>query len=204
VLEHIPDPVGFLRTIRDANAGVGRIYIEVPCLDWILENRAWFDVFYEHVNYFRRSDFERMFGRIVRLERTFGGQYLSVVAELSSLRDPGPAPPPAWPSDFLGGLDRTLAEDAGRPAELVWGAGSKGVIFSLLRERRGRPISAAVDIHPSKQGRFLPCTGVPVLDPVTAFARFPAGSMAWVMNPNYLDEVRALAAGRLDVRAVGA
>lgn len=203
VLEHIPDPVGFLRTIRDANAGVGRIYIEVPCLDWILENRAWFDVFYEHVNYFRRSDFERMFGRIVRLERTFGGQYLSVVAELSSLRDPGPAPAPVWPSDFLGGLDRTLADGAGRPAELVWGAGSKGVIFSLLRERRGRPISAAVDIHPSKQGRFLPCTGVPVLNPAAAVERFPSGSIAWVMNPNYLDEVRAVAGGRLDVRVVG-
>lgn len=203
VLEHIPDPVGFLRTIRDANAGVGRIYIEVPCLDWILETRAWFDVFYEHVNYFRGSDFERMFGRIVRLERTFGGQYLSVVAELSSLRDPGPAAPPAWPTDFLDGLDRTVAEGAGRPAELIWGAGSKGVIFSLLRQRRGRPISAAVDIHPSKQGRYLPCTGVPVLDPGTAFGRFPTGSVAWVMNPNYLDEVRALAAGHFDVRAVG-
>jgi SAM-dependent methyltransferase len=30
VLEHVRDPVGFLRHIRDSNGGAGRIYIEVP------------------------------------------------------------------------------------------------------------------------------------------------------------------------------
>ena len=66
VLEHIPDPVSFLEGISDPNGGGGLIYIEVPCLDWILEHHSWFDVFYEHVNYFRLSDFERMFGKVIR------------------------------------------------------------------------------------------------------------------------------------------
>lgn len=65
VLEHVQDPVGFLEGLRDANGGGGLIYIEVPCFDWILRKRAWFDIFYEHVNYFRLSDFSRMFGRVV-------------------------------------------------------------------------------------------------------------------------------------------
>jgi SAM-dependent methyltransferase len=202
VLEHIPDPVSFLGHVRDANAGHGRVYLEVPCLDWILDSGAWFDVFYEHVNYFRHADFERMFGKVVTIERTFGGQYLSVVAELSSLRAPGPAPAPAWPDDFLAGLDRTIQEGRGAPHELVWGAGSKGVIFSLLRQRRGRPIAAAIDIHPGKQHRFLPCTGLPVLDPATAQRRFAPGTLAWVMNPNYADEIRSTAGGHFDVRVM--
>jgi hypothetical protein len=50
VLEHIQDPVDFLRQLKDANGGQGRIYIEVPCFDWICRHRAWFDIFYEHVN----------------------------------------------------------------------------------------------------------------------------------------------------------
>ena len=49
VLEHIPNPYDFLCRLRDANGGGGLIYIEVPCFDWILSKRAWFDIFYEHV-----------------------------------------------------------------------------------------------------------------------------------------------------------
>lgn len=74
VLEHVPDPYDFLCQLRDANGGSGLIYIEVPCFDWICENRAWFDVFYEHVNYFRMADFEKMFGRLVSSGRLFGDQ----------------------------------------------------------------------------------------------------------------------------------
>ncbi|REN21137.1 methyltransferase domain-containing protein, partial [Mycobacterium tuberculosis] len=61
VLEHIPQPFEFLKEIADANGGQGKIYIEVPCFDWICRHGAWFDIFYEHVNYFRATDFERMF-----------------------------------------------------------------------------------------------------------------------------------------------
>ena len=64
VLEHIQRPAAFLAELREANGGGGTIFIEVPCLDWICRHRAWFDVFYEHVNYFRLDDFRRMFGRI--------------------------------------------------------------------------------------------------------------------------------------------
>ena len=46
VLEHVADPVAFLAMLREANGGRGRIYIEVPCLDWIATHHAWFDIFY--------------------------------------------------------------------------------------------------------------------------------------------------------------
>jgi SAM-dependent methyltransferase len=88
VLEHIPDPVSFLQRLAAANGNRGLIYIEVPCLDWICQHRAWFDIFYEHVNYFRLTDFDRIFGRVVHSARAFGGQYLTVVADLSTLRVP--------------------------------------------------------------------------------------------------------------------
>lgn len=57
VLEHVQQPVQFLKQIAEANGHAGRIYIEVPCFDWIREHNAWFDIFYEHVNYFRLDDF---------------------------------------------------------------------------------------------------------------------------------------------------
>ena len=88
VLEHIQDPVSFLHQLKTANGGNGKIYIEVPCFDWICEHKAWFDIFYEHVNYFRLADFKRMFGEVIESGKVFGGQYLYVIAELSSLRIP--------------------------------------------------------------------------------------------------------------------
>lgn len=88
VLEHVQDPMAFLEGLRDANGGVGLIYIEVPCFEWVLRKRAYFDIFFEHVNYFRLSDFGCMFARVIESGHLFGGQYLYIVADLSTLREP--------------------------------------------------------------------------------------------------------------------
>ncbi|MEA3642374.1 MAG: hypothetical protein VBE63_20880 [Lamprobacter sp.] len=111
VLEHLQTPFEFLRQVRDANGGAGLIYIEVPCLEWIGQQRAWFDIFYEHVNYFRPSDFRRLFGEVVAAGHLFGGQYQYVIAELASLRRPLAEDQDAFqlPDDFLSSLaDRRL------------------------------------------------------------------------------------------------
>jgi SAM-dependent methyltransferase len=193
VLEHIPDPVAFLQRLAAANGNRGLIYIEVPCLDWICQHRAWFDIFYEHVNYFRLTDFDRIFGRVVHSARAFGGQYLTVVADLSTLRVPkrDEADAVAFPADLVSRLTEESAADQG--PVVVWGGASKGVIFSLLRERAGRPVDRVIDINPAKQGRYLPATGLRVQSPAEGLADLAPGSQIYVMNPNYLDEVRALA-----------
>ncbi len=193
VLEHIADPVGFLYRLAAANGHKGLIYIEVPCFDWICRHNAWFDIFYEHVNYFRLSDFSRIFGRVIHAGRGFGGQYLTVIADLATLRPPvrDPADTVDFPADFIARLTAEAGSDSGRI--VVWGGASKGVIFSLLRERAGCPVDRVIDINPAKQGRYLPATGLRVLSPEEGLAGLPEGSQIYVMNPNYLEEVRAMA-----------
>jgi len=88
VLEHIQNPIDFLEKLKHSNNGRGKIYIEVPCFDWICKRKAWFDIYYEHVNYFRISDFNRIFGEVIESGYCFGEQYLYVVAELGSLKIP--------------------------------------------------------------------------------------------------------------------
>ncbi len=193
VLEHIKDPFSFLHQLKEANGGRGRIYIEVPCFDWICEHRAWFDIFYEHVNYFRLSDFSRFFGEIVSGGHLFGNQYLYVVADLGSLRQhPLPAEGGfSLPDDFTRAIDQ---EQAGNEAGVVvWGGASKGVIFSLLRARAGAPVDKVIDINPEKQGRFLPGTGLMVHSPEQVLPELPKGSRIYVMNSNYLQEIRGMA-----------
>lgn len=191
VLEHIQDPVAFLGQLKEANNHQGLIYIEVPCFDWIRDNRAWFDVFYEHVNYFRLSDFSRMFGSIKASGHVFGGQYLYAVADLSTLREPVYEPSLAvdMPADFA----LPLHHEKDEAPSIVWGGASKGVIFSLHRARMGAPVSAVVDINPAKQGKYLPITGIEVESPETVLSRLDKDSTIFVMNSNYLDEIKAMA-----------
>ncbi|MBD8494744.1 methyltransferase domain-containing protein [Pseudomonas syringae] len=207
VLEHIPDPVAFLHTISHANGG-GLIYIEVPCLDWILAHRAWFDVFYEHVNYFRLEDFQRLFGTVQEAGHLFGGQYLYVVADLASLRTHLPAPKTQVqvPAGFRHSIEQALSIARNSPGQAlaIWGAASKGVIYSLFLQRAGVTVDQIVDINPAKQGRYLPLSGLKVSSPQEAMQALPEGAHLFVMNSNYLDEIRRMTDDRYVYHAVDA
>ncbi|WP_166364054.1 class I SAM-dependent methyltransferase [Pseudomonas akapageensis] len=205
VLEHIADPVSFLTEIADANQG-GLIYIEVPCFDWILEHRAWFDLFYEHVNYFRLDDLRRLFGNVYEAGHLFGGQYLYIVADLGTLctRPQQSEPPLQLPAGFTGSLERAVQviQDDPQRGSAIWGASSKGVIYSLFLQRAGVAVDQVVDINPAKQGRYLPLSGLRVSSPQEAQAALPEGANLFVMNSNYLEEIKRMTAGRYVYHAV--
>lgn len=202
VLEHILNPCAFLAQLRDANGGGGLVYIEVPCFEWICGHRAWFDVFYEHVNYFRISDFHRMFGRVLESGRIFGGQYLFIVADLATLRDPvlSEGHRAVLPEDFTRGIDHPLGEKDTKAA--IWGGASKGVIFALLKERMGTPIATVIDINPAKQGKYLPGTGLLVQSLEQAMKHLAPASSIYVMNSNYLEEIVAMSNNAFNYIAV--
>jgi hypothetical protein len=192
VLEHIQNPFTFLQHLAQANHGKGLIYIEVPCFEWVCEHKTWFDVFYEHVNYFRLSDFHRIFSQVIERGRIFGGQYLYVVAEMSSVRVPtcDENDRQNFPEDFAGAIPKNPMQLGQQCA--VWGAASKGVIFSILKSRAGHPVDLVVDINPAKQGKHLPVTGLKVHSPEAALRILPQKSPVYVMNSNYLEEIKSL------------
>ena len=193
VLEHIPQPVSFLQMIGAVNRG-GRIYIEVPCLDWIAANRAWFDLFYEHCNYFRLADLNAMFGKVHQSGRLFGGQYLYIVAELSTIKKPQRIPGDDFrlPQQFQPDFARLIHQR--RIA--IWGAASKGVIYSLHAMRNSIPITCAIDVNPAKHNKYLPVTGVPVISPVAAVNELPEQTHVVIMNSNYSEEIRNMSSGK--------
>jgi hypothetical protein len=208
VLEHVADPLNFLISLRDANGGGGKIYIEVPCLDWIAQRRAWFDIFYEHANYFRLCDFRRMFGHVYESGHTFAGQYLYVVADLATLQEPirDLAGEFIFPNDLLKTVDRyasrLIGQRAADRASAIWGGASKGVIFALFMQRAGATIDFVIDINPAKQRRYLASTGLIVSAPEEALDQLEPGSDIFVMNGNYLQEIRHSTRGRFNLLTV--
>ena len=201
-IEHVPDPVAFLRSIRAALAydSEATIFIETPDVDWIIANGAIQDFFYGHCSIFtaeamdlalRRAGFQNP-----HVERVFGTQYLwarahAGIAEeavtgnsLKSVQNLTTAFVEKW-------RDRVSSAGA-HGCVALWGAGAKGVTFSLLVDPTGAYIDHAVDINPKKQGHFLPVSGLPVLSPVTSSSRRP--TTIFVMNPVYLSEIAQTAA----------
>lgn len=196
VLEHIPDPYAFLDQIAESNGREGKIYIEVPCLEWILRKRAWFDVFYEHVNYFRVSDLRRMFGSVDETGFLFGGQYIYIVADLASLQCPDArgSGVVSMPVDFCPDFHAIGSDPLRKLA--IWGGSSKGVIYALLAQRSGVHVQCIIDISPEKQGKYAPASGIRIDSPATALAGLEKGFPIHVMNSNYLQEIRDLSGNR--------
>jgi SAM-dependent methyltransferase len=192
VLEHVKDPLDFLKSVADSNKNQGLIYIEVPCFDWICEHKAWFDIFYEHVNYFRLTDFHRMFEHVIESGNIFGGQYLYVVADMATLKNPklnNPHESFNFRYDFLNTLYKTI-KIAKIQRNVIWGGASKGVIFSLYLQRAGIDIEYIIDINPAKQNKFTGASGIKIFSPEDVMPNLKYGQNIFVMNSNYLQEIK--------------
>ena len=71
---------------------------------------------------------------------------------------------------------------------VVWGAGSKGVTFLNIFKNHDS-LEYVVDINPHKQGKFVPGTGQPIVDPPFLSSYKP--DVVFVMNPLYRQEIAA-------------
>lgn len=211
VLEHLDQPVEFLSALRQAMPAAP-LYVEVPDLDWILENEAYWDFCYEHCNYFTMESLNLALSQalfeIVDQQRSFGDQYqwaLVLPATKSATFTPEPGQALEAVRRYL------LAETAGlsemqRNADraggiALWGMATKGVLLSTLLSHS---IHGGIDMNPAKQGRFAAGSGVAIHSPAWLQELSPSATIL-VMNPNYLNEIIAMvSAERKDVRVVAA
>ena len=200
VLEHVPSPWQFLEGVAAANKYKGLLYVEVPDLEWILNNHAYFDLFHEHVNYFRAEDFYRRFGQGVVFQcNSFGGQYLSVVINLECLRDcrqilherENISDLQASFSQLSAYEDQVYGSLLDRQGVVIWGAASKGVVFAAKAPPAIKSnLAYAIDINPRKQGHFMPISGVEVVGAKEGVLRLDPSTLLVIMNPNYEQEIR--------------
>jgi len=212
VLEHMPQPVEFLREIRAAVSRFGAVpcFFEVPDLRWILDNDAFWDLSYEHSNYFTDVSFATALGHAgfdqTGTRLAFGSQYRWVEASATGAR-----PPTADGPDQNAELaDRVVAYGSAEATRIVeardrlrrwksdgrtiavWGMATKGVLFSLLVDPRASLIDFCIDVNANKQGCFVPLTGHVINAPAALATRDAARALTVVvMNENYRMEIEA-------------
>jgi len=58
------------------------------------------------------------------------------------------------------------------------------------------PVKAVVDVNPAKQGKSLPVTGLQVLSPESFLSQYSEGTTVYVMNSNYIEEIKSMSLHR--------
>lgn len=189
-LEHITRPFSFLHTIAKANDYKGYLFIEVPAFDWIVNKNAFWDIFYEHCNYFTEETLAVMFEEATT-GNFFGGQYIYGWADLSRLRSTIPENRQFARRSFLT-FDKKVEEYKSillQPGSFgIWGAGAKGSTFLNLLDRERRFVQYVIDINPAKQNKFIAGTGHSIFSPEILLQR-PVENIL-IMNENYSEEIK--------------
>ena len=195
-LEHIPNPFSFIHTIAKANNYKGYLFVEVPTFDWIVEKNAFWDIFYEHCNYFTEQSISTMFNEAVT-GTFFGGQYMYLWADLSKLRTTIPQGL-SFPSRggfiFQDKFDhyKEFVSNCGSMA--IWGAGAKGSTFLNLLDKDRKQVSYVIDINPAKQNRHIAVTGHSIFSPAILETRPVKHILA--MNEIYVNEIKEITNGK--------
>lgn len=166
--------------VLDGHTAAG-LFFETPDVQRVLQEGAFWDIYYEHCSYFTQGSHARLFRRagfdVTGLYLAYDGQYIIQYAAPAAGR-------PALPQeDDLETVRALAARFPQKVAEVrrhwtefvrsrhaagqrvaIWGGGSKGVSF-LTTNGLGQEVAQVIDINPFKQGKYLPGTGHPVSAP---------------------------------------
>lgn len=208
-LEHIGPVAEFMGLVRQT---IGdrtdvRMFFELPDMERVLIDGAFWDIYYEHCTYFTRGSLARLFRasgfELLSLYKAYDDQYLMIEARPSA----APTRPTLPNEDDLAHTARLVDEFRKRVGaridELstaarqwksegqrlaIWGSGSKCVsLLSALGIDDG--VDAIVDINPHKHGKFLAGSGMEISSPASLNQVRP--DVVLIMNSIYTEEIRA-------------
>ncbi|MBI5801719.1 MAG: methyltransferase domain-containing protein [Verrucomicrobia bacterium] len=199
VVEHIGEIGSFLRELRAIAAAAGDpvVVIETPAFEWIAAHDCFWDVFYEHCNYFPRPSLARLCRlagfKVERQTAVFGGQYQWL--ELRVRQRCWPAckaatvvrlsPFAKRAERMVQALEKRLRQHGAARGWAIWGAGAKGV--ALVNRLHRLPPALVVDSNAAKQGGFIPGSRVPIVAPDDPCLRDL--SLVLIANPRYAPEI---------------
>lgn len=172
VLEHLVNPLAFLQRLSFAATMLGiepLAYLEVPCIDRVLDSKRTVDFYYEHSSHFTTSSFTRMLKRcgagIVDIGHGYQGEVIYGFIRLGAW---GTAMQVAQATEayleatiesrdtIRGQLDELVR--AGRSVA-IWGGTGKSAAFMCRYGLDADRFPIVVDSDRAKVGTYVPGTG---------------------------------------------
>jgi hypothetical protein len=188
-LEHIKDPFTFLHLIAKANNYNGKIYIEVPSFEWISERSSFWDITYEHCNYFTEKTLSQMFFNS-KTGKLFGSQYIYIIADLKDLRNyiDVVESPMNDSFDLTEKIKYYKSILSKMHSVAIWGGATKGLLFLNQCDPNRNKIKFVIDINPAKQNRYMAKSGHKIYSP-SILEKFSIENII-VSNENYFEEIK--------------
>ena len=205
VLEHIQDPNGLVTDMIKSIKPTGKVYLEVPNLDWIIENTVIWDFYFEHCSYFNVNTLSSLIsqngGEVVGSELLFNDQYIGVIGRNISndhkkIKSEGIIQKLEEDINAFveraktkrNAIERVCESLSSRGPWCIWGGAAKGVTFVNLFSDFISEDCAVIDINPIRQNKYVPVVGLPILGPEKLLNLKP--HTAVVMNSNYIEEIK--------------
>ena len=200
VLEHVPKPYEFLLLLKSVFKK-SKIYIEVPEYNWIKKNKAFFDITYEHVNYFTRTSLGKLFKKRKEQGLLFNRQYQYIIADIKDLNENFKLDYYShnWEyksfeslfPDIIYKMNK-VKKSAKNNSIYIWGAGTKGCIFLNHCKNNNiliNKIKFAIDINPNKIDKYLPGSLIQIKSKEYFLKKIKNDDTLLISNPIYKNEI---------------
>jgi SAM-dependent methyltransferase len=207
-LEHIGPTLEFMQNIHNtiADHPDTLIFFELPDVMRVLQEGAFWDIYYEHCSYFTAGSLAELFRisgfKLDDLYHDYDGQYLILTAYPSR----GSTCPGGDLDNDMDISNQAVSEFRQKCSQkidywlrtirkfnrdgqriVIWGSGSKAVAF-LTTLKISEEIEYVVDINPYREGKYIPGSGHEIVAP--EFLKQYKPHKIIVMNPVYCDEIQ--------------
>lgn len=170
VLEHLTHPAALVDQLawgaQQAGDRESWLFVEVPCIDRVMETSRLADFFYEHTSHFTTKSFTRLMeraGTIVKLGHGYNHEVVYALVRLHASQ----VNQAQRSASFSQNTSRSCAQIKGQIQNLVesgqrvavWGGTGKGAFFINLYNLDAQNFPVVVDSDITKVGTFVPGTG---------------------------------------------
>ena len=188
VMEHVPDLSDFLQGIWMGLSSNAVGFIEVPCLEQILERSRFYDFMPDHLSYFSQETLrlacEINGFTVLETGRDWNGEHNFAIVRK---RDLGALQRLMLKkANIISHFNGFLAEQAAAHKRVaVWGASYHA--NALLSQVNHQGVSFVIDSAGYKQGRYMPVSHIPIFSPEKLWTE--KVDTVLVLAPRFYEEI---------------
>ena len=163
-LEHSPQPDKFLKKIIEPIKKNGFIYVEVPNIEYMIENKIMYDFTIEHLSYFNKNSLELLFRKNnIKIIRSFinrNGHNICILGKIKKNKNLNKINIEI--KRFIKNLNNKTNLLKGKTA--IWGA-CHHTFEILMRTNLRKKINYIVDSNNEKEFSYSPGSSIKILNP---------------------------------------